>query len=96
MSRIVIFLILIGLITLLQGCSQNRFSKQEQNITRPLDNNTYFTKAFKRLNHLLIVFKKPHYKFQVKNIENMTSAKQGMPSDSKNFIKTPLILYMNK
>ena len=96
MSKTVTSLILIGSMALFQGCSQTTFSKQEQNITRPIDNNTYFTKAFKRLNHLLIVLKKPHYKFQVKNIENMTSAKQSMPSDSKNFIKTPLILHINK
>ena len=97
MPKVAIIFILGVTFFLFEGCTSfKEFSKEEQNITRPIDNNTYFTEAFKRLNHLLTVFNKPRYKFQVKNIENMTSAKQAMPSDSRNFIKTPLILYMTQ
>ena len=87
---------LLGVTTfLVGGCTSFKgFSKEEQKIKRPIDNNTYFTESFTRLNHLLTIFKKPRYRFQVKNIENVTSAKKGMSSDSKNFIKTPLILHM--
>jgi len=95
LPKLVTIFSLIVIVFLIDGCTSFKgFSKGEQNITRPIDNNTYFTEAFNRLNHLLIIFKKPRYKFQVKNIENVTSAKQAMPSDSKNFIKTPLILHM--
>jgi hypothetical protein len=96
LSKIATILLLGVTIFLLGGCTAFKgFSKQDQNITRPIDNTTYFTEAFKRLNHLLMVFQKPRYTFQVKNIDNLTSAKQAMPSDSKNFIKTPLILHMS-
>ena len=47
------------------------------------------------MNQLLLAFKKPHYRFQVKSIENRTSERFAMPYDSSNFIKTPLVLHMN-
>ena len=62
----------------------------------PFDNVTYFKGAFQKLNRLLILTNQPKYRFQVKTIENMTSAKQAMPSDSRGFIRTPLIRYMNR
>ena len=83
-------------VVMLQGCVvQPKFSKEEQKIARPVDNVTYFSDGFKKLNRLLGIFHKPNYRFQVKTIENMTSAKQAMPSDSRGFIRTPLIRYMN-
>jgi len=83
-------------IILLQGCvDQPKFTKKEQEIAKPVDNITYFSDGFKKLNSLLSSFNKPIYRFQVKTIENMTSAKQAMPSDSRSFIRTPLIKYMN-
>ena len=95
MQKIATNLLLGVSIFLFDGCTTfKEFSKQEQNITRPINNNTYFNESFHKLNHLLTIFKKPRYKFQVKNIENMTSSKQSMPNDSNNFIKTPLILHM--
>jgi len=82
---------------LLQGCiSQPKFSEEEKKITMPFDNVTYFKGAFQKLNQLLILTHQPRYRFQVKTIENMTSAKQAMPSDSRGFIRTPLILHMNQ
>ncbi len=95
MPKVATVFLLVVTIFLFDGCTAfKEFSKKEQNITRPIDNNTYFTEAFERLNELLTIFHKPLYRFQVKTVENMTSAKQAMPSDSKNFIKTPLILHM--
>jgi hypothetical protein len=83
-------------IMLLQGCvDQPKFTKEEQQIVRPVDNVTYFSDGFKKLNRLLSIFGKPSYRFQVKTIENMTSAKGAMPSDSRGFIRTPLIRYMS-
>jgi len=83
-------------IVMLQGCvDQPKFTQEEQKIARPIDNVTYFSKGFKKLNTLLSVFNKPNYRFQVKTIENMTSAKGAMPSDSRGFIRTPLIRYMS-
>ena len=96
MPKVATISLLGVIIFLFEGCTSFKgFSKKEQNITQPINNTTYFTEAFKRLNKLLIVFQKPRYTFQVKNIDNLTSAKQAMPSDSKNFIKTPLILHMS-
>jgi hypothetical protein len=74
---------------------QEKFTKEEQQIVRPVDNVTYFSDGFKKLNRLLSIFGKPSYRFQVKTIENMTSAKGAMPSDSRGFIRTPLIRYMS-
>jgi hypothetical protein len=80
---------------LVQGCtSQPKFTKEEQKITKPMENSTYFSDAFENLNTLLFLFKQKKYKFQVKMIENMTSDK-GMPSDIKNFFTTPLILHIH-
>ena len=95
MSIKTIVLSLLGFL-FLQGCiSQPKFSKEEKKITMPFNNVTYFKDAFKKLNKLLIFTNQPRYRFQVKTIENMTSSKQAMPSDSRGFIRTPLILYMN-
>ena len=83
----------------IQGCSlvdQPKFTVEEQKIAIPIDNNSYFTGAFKKLNKLLVMYGQPIYKFQVKTIENMTSARQSMPMDSKAFLRTPLILHMNR
>jgi len=81
----------------IQGCvDQPKFTAQEQKIAIPINNNTYFTEAFKKLNKLLAIYGQPNYKFQVKTIENMTSARQSMPMDSKAFLRTPLILHMNR
>jgi len=91
--------VLIPLLALLviQGCvNQPKFTKQEQKIAIPINNDTYFTDAFKKLNRLLKLYGQPNYKFQVKTIENMTSARQSMPMDSKAFLRTPLILHMNQ
>jgi len=94
MSVRVIILPLLAFIFL--GCtSQPKFSEEEKKITMPFDNVTYFKDAFNKLNTLLILTNQPIYRFQVKTIENMTSARQAMPSDSRGFIRTPLILYMN-
>jgi len=90
---------IIGLavaITLLTGCIEEpKFSKKEQQIALPFDNQSYFSEAFKKLNSLLIAFNAPIYRVQVKTIENLTSAKNAMPMDSSSFIKTPIILNMN-
>jgi len=81
---------------LLNGCvGEPKFTKQEKEIKLPFNNKTYFGDTFKKLNRLLIKFNTPIYRFQVKNIENLTSAKGAMPMDSKSFIKTPMILNMN-
>jgi len=92
--------ILIPMVVLaLQGCSlvdQPKFTEAEQQIAIPINNHTYFTEAFKKLNKLLKLYGQPNYKFQVKTIENMTSARQSMPMDSKSFLRTPLILHMNQ
>ncbi|SFV70101.1 hypothetical protein MNB_SV-13-528 [hydrothermal vent metagenome] len=94
MSIRIIILPLLAFIFL--GCtSQPKFSEEEKKITMPFNNVTYFKGAFQKLNRLLILTNQPQYRFQVKTIENMTSAKQAMPSDSRGFIRTPLILYMN-
>jgi len=88
----------VGLISLflLNGCvGEPKFTKQEKKIAMPFNNKTYFSDAFKKLNQLLIKANEPIYRFQVKNIENLTSAKGAMPMDSKSFIKTPMILNMN-
>ena len=87
------------LLVAMQGCTivnQPKFSAEEQKIAIPIDNNSYFTGAFKKLNKLLELYGQPVYKFQVKTIENMTSARQSMPMDSKSFLRTPLILHMNR
>jgi len=91
-------IILIPLALLaIQGCvNQPKFSKEEQKIAIPINNNSYYTEAFKKLNKLLKLYGQPNYKFQVKTIENMTSARQSMPMDSKAFLRTPLILHMNQ
>jgi len=85
------------LLLAMQGCvNQPKFTQEEQKIAVPINNNTYFTDAFKKLNKLLKVYGQPNYKFQVKTIENMTSARQSMPMDSKSFLRTPLILHMDR
>jgi hypothetical protein len=92
-------IIILSALLLIQGCSwvdQPKFSVKEQKIAMPIDNKTYFTGAFKKLNSLLAMYNQPNYNFQVKTIENMTSARQAMPMDSKAFLRTPLILYMNR
>lgn len=90
--------ILLAAGVLMQGCivDQPKFSVEEQKIVMPIDNTTYFTDAFKKLNKLLMIYGQPNYKFQVKTIDNMTSAQQSMPMDSKAFLRTPLILHMNQ
>lgn len=91
--KIIASLLFIGI---LQGCvDQPKFTKEEQQIARPINNITYFSDGFKKLNKLLSISNQPKYRFQVKTIENMTSAKQAMPSDSRGFIRTPLIRYMS-
>jgi len=86
-----IFLIIIGL----QGCvKQPKFTEEEKKITKPMVNNTYFSDAFEKLNRLLFLFNQKKYRFQVKNIDNMSSDK-GLPSDVKSFLSTPLILHMH-
>ena len=92
-------IITLSLMFAIQGCSivdQPKFTVEEQKIAMPIDNKTYFTGAFKKLNRLLALYGQPNYKFQVKTIENMTSARQSMPMDSKSFLRTPLILHMNQ
>ncbi len=90
------FLIPLALLAM-QGCvDQPKFTQEEQKIAIPINNNTYFTDAFKKLNKLLALYRQPNYKFQVKTIENMTSARQAMPMDSKAFLRTPLILHMDR
>ncbi|CAA6812284.1 MAG: Unknown protein [uncultured Sulfurovum sp.] len=93
-SNLVVLLVLFTM----QGCivDQPKFTVDEQKIVMPIDNNTYFTDAFKKLNKLLAIYGQPNYKFQVKTIENMSSAQQAMPLDSKAFLRTPLILHMNQ
>lgn len=86
-----LLLIIIGL----QGCvSQPKFTQDEKKMAKPMVNNTYFSDAFEKLNRLLFLFQQKKYKFQVKNIDNMSSDK-GMPSDIKSFLSTPLILHMH-
>ena len=86
-----LLLIIIGL----HGCvKQPKFTEEEKKIAKPMVNNTYFSDAFEKLNRLLFLFNQKKYKFQVKNIENMSSDK-GLPSDVKSFISTPLILHMH-
>ncbi len=89
----------LGVVALLlfAGCSvkEPKFSKEEQNITLPFSNTTYFSKAFKKLNQLLISNHAPTYRIQVKTIENLSSAKGAMPMDSSAFIRTPIVLNMN-
>ena len=92
-------IIALSVIFAIQGCSlvdQPKFTVEEQKIAMPINNKTYFTGAFKKLNRLLALYGQPNYKFQVKTIENMTSARQSMPMDSKAFLRTPLILHMNR
>ena len=93
-------IVALSLIFAIQGCSslveQPKFTSKEQKIAMPIDNTTYFKGAFKKLNRLLALYGQPHYRFQVKTIENMTSARQSMPMDSKAFLRTPLILYMDR
>ena len=92
-------IITLSVVFAIQGCSlvdQPKFTVEEQKIAIPIDNNSYFTGAFKNLNQLLAMYGQPNYKFQVKTIENMTSARQAMPLDSKAFLRTPLILHMNQ
>ena len=92
-------IITLSLMFAIHGCSlvdQPKFTVKEQKIAMPIDNNSYFTGAFKKLNKLLALYGQPNYKFQVKTIENMTSARQSMPMDSKAFLRTPLILHMNR
>ncbi|MCK4442641.1 MAG: hypothetical protein KAU90_11600, partial [Sulfurovaceae bacterium] len=75
-------ILILLLIFVMQGCvlvDQPKFSAEEQKIAIPVDNTTYFTGAFKKLNKLLELYGQPKYKFQVKTIENMTSARQSMP-----------------
>ncbi|NEW60959.1 hypothetical protein GSY74_06645 [Sulfurovum sp. bin170] len=93
-SKIIILLFMLAM----QGCvvDQPKFTVEEQKIAMPINNTTYFTGAFKKLNQLLEIYGQPNYKFQVKTIENMTSARQAMPMDSKAFLRTPLILHMNR
>jgi len=78
------------------GCiKEPKFTVQEQNISKPFNNRTYFSDAFKKINNLLIRFNMPVYKIQVKTIENLSSTKGAMPLDSSSFLKTPIILNMN-
>jgi len=87
--------LLLLVIISLHGCvSQPKFTEEEKKIKKPMVNNTYFSDAFEKLNRLLFLFHQKKYKFQVKDIENMTSDK-GMPTDIKNFLSTPLILHMH-
>lgn len=82
----------------LSGClvTQPKFSEEEQKIASPINNITYYSEAFKKLNKLIINSKKPVYRFQVKSIDNLTSSKDVLPVDSKSFILTPLILHMRQ
>ena len=86
-------LILSAIALLSSGCiKEPKFTKQEQNISKPFNNKTYFSDAFKKINRLLKRFNAPIYKIQIKTIENLTSAKGAMPMDSSSFLKTPIIL----
>jgi len=77
------------------GCiMQPTFSDKEKKIANPINNTTYYSEAFKKLNRLIVNNNRPVYRFQVKTIENLTSSKDILPIDSKSFIKTPLILHM--
>ena len=91
-KKIISFLLLL----LLQGCiSQPKFTEEEKKIAMPVDNISYYTTGFEKLNRLLSMSNQPTYKFQVKTIENLSSATGAMPTDSRGFIRTPLILHMN-
>jgi hypothetical protein len=92
------FILIIPIISIFfSGCiKEPNFTKDEQNISKPFNNRTYFSDAFKKLNRLLIKFNMPIYKIQVKTIENLSSAKGAMPLDSSSFLKTPIILNMNR
>jgi len=86
---------IIFIIISIQGCvKQPKFTEEEKKITKPMENNTYFSDAFEKLNTLLFMFEQKKYKFQVKMIENMTSNK-GMPSDIRSFLATPIILHIH-
>jgi|GEM_PF-2263081 len=94
MSKVKLILLFVSL-GIMQGCvEQPKFTEEEKRIARPMNNNTYFSDGFKKLNRLLAIYNQPKYRLQVKTIENMSSAKQAMPSDSRGFIRTPLIRYM--
>jgi hypothetical protein len=81
----------------LSGCIKNpKFTKNEQNIPKPFNNKTYFSKAFRNVNNLIKKFNMPIYKIQIKNIDNLSSSKGAMPSDSSLFLKTPIILNLDK
>lgn len=86
----------ITVLILLLGCVNDpKFTEEEKKISMPFDNKSYFSNAFSKLNSLLISSDKPIYRIQVKNIENLTSAKGAMPMDSSAFIRTPIVLSMN-
>lgn len=80
----------------MQGClSQPKFTEEEKKIAMPVYNISYYTSGFQKLNELLSISNQPTYKFQVKTIENLSSAVGAMPTDSRGFLRTPLILHMN-
>jgi len=94
MQKQIIFFIVI--LIFFQACiSQPKFSEEEKKIAMPINNISYYTSSFQKLNQLLTLSKQPNYKFQVKTIENLSSATGTMPTDSRGFLRTPLILHMN-
>ncbi len=80
----------------LSGCivRQPKFTEEEQKIALPMNNITYYSDAFKKLDKLITSFNRPIYRFQIKTIENLTSSQDILPIDSKSFIRTPIILHM--
>ncbi|MBU1667342.1 hypothetical protein KKC13_02925 [bacterium] len=92
-NRVVLLSILLSIF--FSGCvRQPKFTEDEKKIGAPINNITYYSDAFKKLDKLIKKFNRPTYRFQVKTIENLTSSKEILPVDSKAFIKTPIILHM--
>ena len=92
-NKLVLVSIVMSL--LLSGCVMKpKFSEEEKKIALPINNVTYYSDAFKKLDKLIGTFNRPTYRFQVKTIENLTSSKDILPIDSKSFIRTPIILHM--
>lgn len=96
MKKRVIGIVYLWIGVMMSGCiiPQPTFTEEEQQIKYPVDNITYYSEAFKKLDRLIAQTTHPTYRFQVKTIENMTSARDSLPIDSKSFIETPMILYM--
>jgi len=76
------------------GYKQMKIRKEFSNFSKPMQNKTFFTDAFMKIDKMMNLFKVPSIRIMIKPIKNRT-ANDKIPFDIRNFIETPLILYIS-